>query len=143
MRIKTFNWRIIYNSRIFTLVMDALLQTCLFCEKELKGRIDKQFCNAHCKSQYHNRNPNSDEAFIRSINQQIRKNRSALRTACPMGKATVPIDFLIRLGMDFKYHTHVWKSNNNNKYVFCYDYGYMKIDDQTKVLIIQKQNYMK
>ncbi|WP_146697687.1 hypothetical protein [Geofilum rhodophaeum] len=115
---------------------------CLFCETELKGRSDKQFCTPHCKSLYHNRKPNSDEAYIRGINQQIRKNRSALRTACPLGKATVSKNFLKKLGMDFKYLTHSWKSNGGNLYYFCYDYGYMQVDDPNKVLIIQQQQYM-
>lgn len=115
---------------------------CLYCEEEIKGRSDKRFCNANCKSAYHNQNPNSNEAFIRGINSQIRKNRSALRTACPLGKATVRKEFLLKLGMDFKYLTHIWKSPRGNSYNFCYDYGYMQIDDPKKVLIIQQQNYM-
>lgn len=26
---------------------------CLACEKELQGRLDKKFCDVHCKSSYH------------------------------------------------------------------------------------------
>lgn len=115
---------------------------CLYCGKELQGRSDKLFCNPHCKSGYHNRKPNSDEAFIRGINKQIRKNRSALRTACPMGKATVRKEFLKSLGMDFKHLTHTWKNPKGNLYFFCYDYGYMQSNDPEKVIIIQKQDYM-
>ena len=114
---------------------------CLYCNKELKGRADKRFCDTQCKSAYHNQTPNNQEAFIKKINKQLRKNRSALRKACPKGKATVRKDFLISLGMDFKYLTHTWKSNSN-LYFFCYDYGYTKSHEQDKVLIIQMQDYM-
>lgn len=129
-----------YKLKLKTMIPEPTY--CLYCNTELKGRIDKQFCTPHCKSHYHNQKPNSEEAFIREINKQIRKNRSALRTACPLGKATVRKDFLKKLGMDFKFLTHTWKSNNGNLYFFCYDYGYMQIDDREKVLIIQKQEYM-
>ncbi len=115
---------------------------CLYCSEEIKGRSDKQFCNPHCKSAFHNQKPNSEEAFIRGINKQLRQNRSALKKACPLGKATVRKEFLKTLGMDFKYSTHVWKGKASQIYYFCYDYGYAPIEDPNKVLIIQQQNYM-
>ncbi len=118
------------------------LMYCLYCQEKLQGRRDKKFCNLYCKSAYHNKNEDSQEAFIKDINKQLRCNRSALRKACPLGKATVRKDFLSKLGMDFKYHTHTWKSASNI-YKFCYDYGYAQVIDQQKVLIIQEQNYMK
>jgi len=115
---------------------------CLYCQTKLEGRTDKQFCNPYCKSAFHNKKPNSNEAFMRGINQQIRRNRSALRTACPMGKATVRKEFLNSLGMDFKYLTHTWKGQAGQIYFFCYDYGYTPVQDTDKVLIIQQQSYM-
>lgn len=115
---------------------------CQYCNKELKGRSDKRFCDVQCKSAYHNLTPNSQEAFIKGINKQLRFNRSALRKACPLGKATVRKVFLKKLGMDFKYITHTWKTKHDNLYFFCYDYGYMQVSDPNKVLIIQQQEYM-
>lgn len=122
--------------------MEAKPKLCLYCNKEIIGRSDKQFCDIHCKSAFNNSKYNSNENFIRNINKQMRKNRSALRTACPLGKATVRKTFLIKLGMNFKFLTHTYKSNNGNLYYFCYDYGYMPINDPEKVLIIQQQDYM-
>lgn len=122
--------------------MRALTQKCLYCGNEIQGRIDKQYCDSHCKSAYHNQKPNSDEIFIRKINSQIRKNRSAMRMACPQGKATVRKDFLVQLGMDFKSLTHTWKGKGGQVYFFCYDYGYCAVQDSSKVLIIQQQDYM-
>ncbi|MDA3891748.1 MAG: hypothetical protein PF517_08810 [Salinivirgaceae bacterium] len=117
--------------------------TCLYCQNEIKGRSDKKFCDANCRSAYHNQTANNQEHFIRSINKQLRANRAALKKACPWGKATVRKDFLKQLGMDFKHITHTWKSAHGNLYFFCYDYGYMQIEDAQKVLIVQQQNYMK
>jgi hypothetical protein len=117
-------------------------QTCLNCQTPLSGRTDKRFCDNNCKSAYHNQNPDSNENYIKEINKQLRRNRSALRYACPQGKATVRKDFLEKLGMNFNYNTHSWSSQNGSTYQFCYDYGYAQVDDPLKVLIIQKQAYM-
>lgn len=122
--------------------MKAKPNHCLYCNQEIKGRSDKKFCDPSCKSAYHNQKPKSDEAYIRAINKQLRKNRSAMRTACPLGKATIRKSFLIKLGMEFSHYTHHWKSPRGNTYTFCYDYGYLQIQDPDKVLIIQKQDYM-
>jgi hypothetical protein len=122
--------------------MEIKTRFCGYCNKDLKGRSDKRFCDIQCKSAYHNSNTNPNEALIKDINKQLRRNRGALRQACPMGKATVPKEFLKKLGMDFRYLTHTWKSKNGNLYFFCYDYGYMPVEDQKKVLIIQQQDYM-
>lgn len=120
-----------------------MMNTCLYCNDELKGRVDKKFCNTQCKSAYHNQSTSSIETYIRNINKQLRANRSALRTACPQGKATVRKEFLLKLGMDFKHLTHSWKSRGGNLYYFCYDYGYTPAFEPDKVVIIQKQDYMK
>jgi hypothetical protein len=117
-------------------------RTCLYCNEELRGRIDKKFCDSQCKSAYHNHTSSSTEAYIRCVNKQLRANRSALRTACPQGKATVKKEFPIKLGMDFKHLTHSWKSKGGNLYYFCYDYGYTPALEAGKILIIQKQDYM-
>jgi hypothetical protein len=95
-----------------------------------------------CKSAFHNQHILGSETKIREINQKLRKNRSALRTACPLGKATVRKDFLRTMGMDFRYYTHTFQTKNKVTYYFCYDYGYSPITDQEKVLIIQWQPYM-
>ena len=115
---------------------------CLYCNEPLKGRTDKKFCDIQCRSSYHNQTSISSEAYIKSINKQLRMNRSALRKACPQGKATVRKEFLKSLGMDFKHLTHTWKSKGDNLYYFCYDYGYCPSVDSEKVVIIQQQKYM-
>ncbi len=119
------------------------MANCLYCNETIVGRSDKKFCNAQCKSAYHNQSIHTVEAFIRSVNKQLRTNRRAMYKACPQGKATVQKDFLRKLGMDFKHITHTWKSKGGNLYYFCYDYGYTPSIDENKIVIIQQQNYMK
>lgn len=121
--------------------MDTRL--CLYCNEPFKGRSDKRFCNTQCKSAYHNQSFSSVETYIRSVNKQLRANRSAMHKACPQGKATVQKEFLKKWGMDFKHLTHTWKSKGGNLYYFCYDYGYTPSSEPGKVLVIQQQDYMK
>lgn len=115
---------------------------CLYCNEILKGRSDKRFCNDNCRSNYHNQNQNTQEHYIKTVNKQLRTNRSALKKACPWGKATVRKKFLKQMGLDFKHITHTWKSQYGNLYFFCYDYGYTQVNDPEKVLIVQEQDYM-
>lgn len=120
-----------------------IAHTCLYCQENLTGRSDKKFCNAQCKSAYHNQADSTSEAYIKNINKQLRCNRRAMRTACPEGKATIQKEFLKTLGMDFKHITHTWKSKGGNLYFFCYDYGYSPAFEENKVMVIQQQDYMK
>lgn len=115
---------------------------CLYCNEVFSGRSDKKFCDKQCRNAYNYQSSQSTESYIRQINKQLRTNRSALRRACPEGKATIRKEFLKSLGMDFKHLTHTWKSKGGNLYYFCYDYGYTPSVDVEKVLIIQQQDYM-
>lgn len=115
---------------------------CIYCGESMKGRTDKRFCNEQCRNAWHNSKPNKSEAFIKNINKILRKNRSILRFASPEGKTTVKKDFLLGLGFDFNYYTNLYSTKNKNTYYFCYDYGYLILEN-TKVLIVRWQNYMK
>ncbi len=119
-----------------------MTKNCLYCNQPLKGRSDKKFCDKHCQNAYHAQSLNSQEVYLRKINKQLRANHSALKKACPQGKATVRKDFRKTLGMDFKHLTHTWKSKGSNIYYFCYDYGYTPSTGKDKELIIQQQSYI-
>ncbi len=119
-----------------------MTKTCLYCNEPIQGRSDKKFCDKQCRNAYNFHSSKTTENQIQRINKQLRSNRSALKKACPEGKATVKKTFLKTLGMDFRYLTHTWKSNGGNLYYFCYDYGYTPSIDPEKVVIIQHQNYM-
>lgn len=119
-----------------------MTKTCLYCNEPIKGRADKKFCDKQCRNAYNFQSSISTENQIRKINKQLRSNRSALKNACPEGKATVRKSFLKTLGMNFKYLKHTWKSSGGNLYYFCYDYGYTPSVDPNKVVVIQHQSFM-
>ncbi|TNJ42476.1 hypothetical protein KFZ70_14995 [Tamlana fucoidanivorans] len=119
------------------------LTLCLACNKPLKGRSDKKFCDAQCRSIYHNKNRAPHEMQMQEINKILRKNRGLLAQFCPSGKSTVKKSVLHQLGFSFIYFTDMFPFKTGT-YFFCYDYGYLPIQEkgQDKLLIIQKQDYM-
>ncbi len=114
---------------------------CVYCGEVLKGRTDKRFCDANCRSAWHNANTNPGETEIKKINKILRKNRSLLRFFSPEGKTTIKKDLLGKSGFRFKYLTQVYTTKAGNTYRLCYDYGYLILEED-KVLIIKKQKYM-
>ena len=116
---------------------------CLACKKELKGRTDKKFCDAQCRSAYHNTSRPSHELSIQRINSDLRRNRSLLAHFCPSGKSTVDKEVLSNLGYRFDIFTHIFPFTTGT-YFFCYEYGYLPILEKgtEKMLIVHKQEYM-
>jgi hypothetical protein len=116
-------------------------QTCLNCGDTFVGRSDKKFCCDQCRNTYNNRNRSLHEQHIIDINKILRSNRKILKQFNPEGKTTIRRKYLEQWGFNFKYHTHTFTTKHNNTYKFCYEYGYLVLDDE-KVLIVNEQKYM-
>ena len=119
------------------------MRYCQACNKELKGRSDKKFCDTQCRSTFQNTNKAPHELEIQTINSLLRSNRSLMAHFCPSGKSTVDKEVLTKLGFKFDLFTHIFPFSTGT-YFFCYDYGYLPILDKgvEKVVIVQKQAYM-
>lgn len=117
---------------------------CLQCGQKIVGRSDKKFCDTLCRNSYNNQIRNESEALIISINKKLRKNRRILQQLNPEGKTTVRRSLLDKLGFDFNFHTHTFKTSNGFIYKFCYEYGYMELTERNieKILIVNEQPYM-
>lgn len=111
-------------------------RNCLSCDKPLKGRIDKKFCDDYCRSHYNNRLLTSDYSRIRNINNILRRNRRILQQFyIDAGRPSrVSQNTLTELGFNFRYCTHTETSKNKPTYHFCYDLGY-SLQDNGQVLI--------
>ena len=113
--------------------MTATLPSCLQCGKELKsGRVDKKFCNEGCRNAYHNAQKIADNAEIRKINQALKGNRKILKKILgDKSSEMVTHEALLKKGFEFGYHTHYVTSHfQNNKYTFCYNYGYRLLENE-------------
>ncbi|PKP31274.1 MAG: hypothetical protein CVT99_10285 [Bacteroidetes bacterium HGW-Bacteroidetes-16] len=112
---------------------------CLECGTRLLGRIDKKFCNDQCRNAYHNRENRDDDSFIRNINSILRKNRNILKELTPDGKSKVKKHQMEQHGYNFKYFTHVYKTKEKRVYYFCYEHGYLPLEDDYFALVVNKE----
>lgn len=115
-------------------------KTCLACSKPLKGRIDKKFCDDYCRSSFNNKHNNLANPVLRNINNSLKRNRRILEEFLHEGERTVKIDKnkLIEKGFNFKYITHMYKNKKGVLCYYCYDYGYVPLDNNFYFVI--KQN---
>lgn len=112
---------------------------CLSCKKSLNGRIDKKFCDDYCRSNYNNKTKKVMPPKVKEINLILRRNRDLLKTLADKsgGKATVSLHILAEQGFNFEFFTHQYITKTENKYNFCYEYGYLKLQD--KVIVVHSE----
>ena len=109
---------------------------CHNCNKPIKGRTDKKFCDAHCRSTYHNDQKSRTDAICKQINKILLRNRNILKS-CINIESSISRTALIQEGFSFEYYTHVSSNGrNNNPIIYCYDIGYT-ISDMLKVKIVE------
>lgn len=115
----------------------------MHCGQMTMGRADKRFCSNQCRAAASNRRRTEDagERLMRDVNNKLRHNRQVLQRASPNGKTTLRREVLQQAGFDFRHFTHLYRTKNGNTYYFCYDYGYLLLEDE-KVLIVNWQPYM-
>lgn len=108
---------------------------CLDCSEPIQGRADKKFCDDQCRSNYNNRLKTDQSNFEREVNTILRKNKSILRQANPEGKTKTNKDKLLSKGFNFNYFTHVYQTQKGHQYHFCYEYGYLRLDNEEILLV--------
>lgn len=115
---------------------------CAYCDKQIRGRSDKKFCNDWCRGSYHYEMNRSTSTLVHAINLNLRRNRKILQSFLPTTSqmAEVEKDRVKVYGFDFTYYTHV-KVVNNITYYFCYDFGYQMVN-KDKIVIIQQKNLL-
>lgn len=117
---------------------------CLVCGVALLGRTDKKFCSDQCRSIENNKNKLQSERPILETNKALRKNRSILRSLCPVGMATVRKCILDSMGFDPGVFSSLFLNKKKQVYYFSYDYGFtpLIVNGVKKAVIVTKQEYM-
>lgn len=111
---------------------------CLECTTLLKGRADKKFCDDQCRSNHNHRLKLKDHSFMNSVNQILKRNRNILKTTHPSSKIKVKKDTLLGKGFDFNFHTSIFTTKKGSTYFFCYEYGYITLENED-VLLVKKE----
>lgn len=121
------------------------MSICLHCKEIISGRTDKKFCTPYCKSAYHYQlNKAKESSMFMRIDKQLKNNRRLLKAYNKAGKATVRKANLLAEGFNPKYFTHYWKNQNGQVYLFCYEYGFLELEenDKLKYVLVTWQDYM-
>jgi predicted nucleic acid-binding Zn ribbon protein len=113
---------------------------CLSCAKAVKGRSDKKFCNDYCRNTYNNRKKNADVPLVKRINGILLKNRSILLGLFGPGEDTTRLSKsrMIEKGFSFRYFTNTYTNKNGMVYYFCYDYGYLLLENESVLAVKRK-----
>ena len=115
---------------------------CLSCEKPVKGRSDKKFCDDYCRAAYNNDLKSASNNLVRNVNNALGKNRRILESLLPQGDATAKTnhDKLIEKGFQFKYHTSMYKAKNGNTYFYCYEYGSLPLENNWYLIVKREED---
>jgi hypothetical protein len=119
------------------MIQEKETKICLFCKKPVKGRSDKKFCDDYCRASYNNELKSAANNYIRNVNNALGKNRRILESLLPEGEATAKAsrDKMIEKGFQFKYHTHQYSAKNGNIYFYCYEYGYLPLENNWYLIV--------
>ena len=118
-------------------------KTCLACGEVLRGRVDKKFCNDYCRNNYNNlqKAEGAQSSLVRNINNALLKNRKILEGLLPETEETAKAnrDKLQRLGFQFRYLTHIYTTKTGKTYYYCYDYGYLPLENNWYLVVRKKE----
>ena len=121
--------------------METSEKKCIECNKTLKGRVDKKFCDDYCRNSYNNKLNSDTNAYVRNINNTLRKNRRILEDTLPATEemAKITRTKMIEKGFLFKYFTHTYSNKKGNIYYFCYEYGYLFLEGDWILVVKRKE----
>jgi hypothetical protein len=115
-------------------------KTCLDCGEILRGRADKKFCDDQCRSNYNNKLKADDYKEVKKVNHILLKNRKILAELTPDGKAKVTKAKLLKSEFNFNYHTHYYTTTKGATYIFCYEYGYLALEQDWFLLVHNQED---
>lgn len=103
---------------------------CLWCGKPLWGRSDKKFCDAGCRSTYHNARRKREGEEVKKVNRFLARNYNVLKSLDQRHVKCISIGKLTEMGFNPGYFTgsRIPSPRPGRKagtvVYFCYDYSY-------------------
>lgn len=112
---------------------------CLECAEKLYGRSDKKFCDDQCRNSFNNRLNSDSNNYMRKINNILRKNYRTLKKLNPKGMSKTHREKLYEEGFNFNYFTSTYTTKQNKTYFYCYDQGYIELEEGMYALVEKKE----
>ena len=107
----------------------------------MRGRTDKKFCDDYCRNTFNNRLNSGSNNLIRNVNNALRKNRRILEELMHTDDQAIKVsrEKLIVQGFQFRYQTHIYTTQKGSCYHFCYEYGYLPIENNWFLIVRQRE----
>lgn len=133
------------DKMLYIYPMENAERLCLACDKPLKGRVDKKFCDDYCRNAYNNQQNSDQNNYVRNINNTLRRNRRILSDLLATGEEFVKIkkEKMTEYGFHFGYHTHSYQTQKGQVYLFCYEYGYLPLEQDWILIVRRKEEQSK
>ncbi|MCC6721065.1 MAG: hypothetical protein IT243_02605 [Bacteroidia bacterium] len=114
---------------------------CLHCQKSFVGRSDKKYCSLSCKNNYSNAKVRLPTELICKINKRLRNNYKILYKLYN-GKVRRVLEVEMKqAGFDFNYFTQDYTNNRGERYRYCYNLGYLKLDEKQFLIVKSMQSF--
>lgn len=115
-------------------------KSCAECGEIIKGRSDKKFCSDLCRNAFNNKLNSDSNNFVRNINNILRRNRRIIEEMLGKEeKLTTSRQKLSDKGFNFTYSTHQVITKTTKTYTFCYEYGYLPLENELILLVKRKE----
>ncbi len=116
-----------------------MTKQCPECGEPIKGRIDKKFCSDLCRNAYNNKQNADTTNYVRNVNNILRKNRRILEQLIPAQTAKATKTKLLHKGFNLSYYTNAYTTKKGATYFFCYEYGYLPLENDLYFLVRRKE----
>ncbi|MBD0332208.1 MAG: hypothetical protein ICV66_06095, partial [Chitinophagaceae bacterium] len=89
---------------------------------------------------YNNQLKSINSNAIRNINNVLLKNRRILEKLLHGENTTKKVkEKLLEEGFNFKYITHTYTNKQGNIYFYCYEYGYLPLENDWYLIVKRKE----
>lgn len=113
--------------------------SCRYCGKQLQGRADKKFCNDFCRNEFNNQKNRKEYEIIRKTNILLKRNRQILIDLLGSNdKLKIKKEALLEAGFKSKFHTEIYQTQKGHSYYFCYELGWLLLDEDWTLIVRKK-----
>ena len=81
-------------------------------------------------------------SYSTGLIQFLKKNRTLLSKFNPDGKVKISKKKMLNAGFNFDYYTHTYHTQNGKSYIFCYEFGYLTLDDDDFLLVKREEKWL-
>lgn len=93
-----------------------------------------------CRNSFNNKINADSTNYVRNVNNILKRNRRIIEEMTPDGKAKTHRSKLLEKGFDFNYFTNIYKTQKGTAYYFCYEYGYLPLENDFYFLVQRKDS---